>query len=62
MDDLQSAAIEAACSRLMAQYAQLVDLAEPGAAADLFVEDGVWERAGMRLEGREAIQANSVNG
>lgn len=62
MDDLQRAAIEAACSRLVSEYAQLVDLAEPGAAADLFVEDGVWELAGTRLDGREAIRANSVAG
>ena len=62
MDDLQRITIEAACARLIAHYAQLVDLAEPGAAADLFVEDGVFELASTRIEGREAIRANSVAG
>lgn len=62
MDDLQRAAIEAACARLVAQYAQLVDLAEPGAGADLFSDDGVFELAGTRIEGREAIRANSIAG
>jgi hypothetical protein len=62
MDDLQRVAIEAACSRLVAQYAQLADLAEPGAAAELFLDDGVWELAGTRLAGREAIRSNSVAG
>lgn len=48
---------EAACRRLVVAFAQHVDHREFEKAAALFADDGVWERHGQRLTGRESILA-----
>jgi ketosteroid isomerase-like protein len=48
---------ERACERLIIDYTHLVDFGEAARIADLFTTDGVWEAAGIRMEGQEAIRA-----
>jgi hypothetical protein len=45
------------CTRLIVDFARFVDLCEPARCAQLFTEDGVYERRGERIEGRAAIEA-----
>jgi len=49
------AAIERDCARLSLRYAQLIDLGDRAAVADLFTPDGTWETTTSRSEGRAAI-------
>ncbi|MEU3041640.1 MULTISPECIES: nuclear transport factor 2 family protein [Streptomyces] len=50
---------ERACERLIVEFGRRLDLGEPGEAAELFTEDGVWEWAAgeRRIEGRAALRA-----
>jgi ketosteroid isomerase-like protein len=49
---------ERACTRLVLEYARLVDSGRAAGIADLFTDDGVWEGAdGRLLRGRTEIRA-----
>ena len=48
---------ERACERLVIDYTHLVDFGEAARIADLFTKDGVWEAAGVRMDGQDAIRA-----
>jgi len=48
---------ERACERLVIDYTHLVDFGEAARIADLFTSDGIWEAAGVRMVGQDAIRA-----
>jgi hypothetical protein len=55
---LERLLVEHACAQLVVAYTHRVDGGRADEAADLFVEDGIFEApaAELRLEGREAIR------
>ncbi|MGH3362257.1 MAG: nuclear transport factor 2 family protein [Nocardioides sp.] len=48
---------EQAIARLIASYGPLVDSGQAGAVGQLWHEDGVYDVDGMRMEGRDEIEA-----
>jgi hypothetical protein len=56
MTFIEKLEIEHACTRLCADFARHVDGCEPALCAGLFTADGVYERRGEALIGREAIE------
>jgi hypothetical protein len=53
-DDAQ---VKSACTDLIVGFAYLVDQRRYPELCDLFAEDGIFERPGLRAEGHEAIRA-----
>ncbi|MFV0137617.1 nuclear transport factor 2 family protein [Streptomyces sp. HMX87] len=49
---------ERACERLILEFVRELDLGRPGAVADLFTPDGVWEwpEGNRRIQGRDALR------
>ncbi|WP_062206763.1 nuclear transport factor 2 family protein [Streptomyces sp. NBRC 109706] len=58
VESLRRLLVERECERVILDLVHCLDLGEPGAAAELFTEDGVWEwPAGeRRIEGRAALR------
>ncbi|PZT70698.1 hypothetical protein DN402_33835 [Streptomyces sp. SW4] len=50
---------ERSCERLVLEFVRELDLGEPGAVAELFTSDGVWEwpEGDRAIRGREALRA-----
>lgn len=57
MDEREFAGIEAACRRLSTAFAVYVDHGRAEDVVALFTPDGVFERAGLRLDGAAEIAA-----
>ena len=57
MDATERLAIESACTRLVHEYAYLVDFREYDRFADLFVEDCLFDVAGQSVSSREEMRA-----
>jgi hypothetical protein len=59
LDPLTRLLAERACERLLVEFIRRLDLGEPGAVADLFTPDGVWELPIMErfVRGREELRA-----
>lgn len=59
LDPMDRLIAERACERLIVEFVHRLDLGDPGGAAGLFTEDGVWEWAAgdRRIQGREALRA-----
>jgi hypothetical protein len=58
MDNLQMLLIERECTRLICEYANLVDFDEPEKAARLFTDDGslILKNRGKTLKGRKEFE------
>ena len=58
MDNDLRSSIEAACTRLLVQYARGIDLYDADMVLGVFTEDATWQRPGNPLlEGREEIRS-----
>lgn len=57
-DPMERLIAERACERLIVEFIHRLDLGEPGAVAELFTADGVWEWPGgeRRVQGRDALR------
>src|SRR3546814_6019354 len=55
MDHLARMEIEWACTKLSHAFSYCLDSRDYGSLVSLFTPDGVWERHGDRLQGRERI-------
>ena len=57
MQQQSESTIVSQCQQLVAAFAALVDARSGDAVAELFAQDGRFDRRGATLEGREAIRA-----
>ncbi|WP_435975620.1 nuclear transport factor 2 family protein [Streptomyces sp. Qhu_M48] len=59
LDPVDRLLAERACERLVVEFVHRLDLGDPGAVAELFTDDGVWEwtEGDRRIEGRDALRS-----